>query len=306
MKISVVIPAHNPDHGRLVRTLEGLRAQTLPAHEWETLIVDNGSSPPVDLERLRSSGPSNLRLVQEPQLGLTPARLCGFRSTSGEIVVLVDDDNVLAPDYLATALSIAREHPRLGAWSGNVILEFAPDAVPPPREWRHALTERHVTADSISTDREHHDSTPWGAGLCARREACDAYADALARDPRRRALDLQGGTLLYGGDTDIAYVACSRGFSKGVFARLGLQHLIPAQRCTESSLLRSIEGHAYSAVVHGYILGDPLPAFYAAPGWRFRQWLRRLGLPRPQRLAAAARARGHARAVRALRASPAL
>lgn len=301
MKISVVIPAHNPDHGRLVRTLEGLRAQTLPAHEWETLVVDNGSSPPIDLEKLRPSGPSNLRLVQEPQLGLTPARLRGFQSTSGEIVVLVDDDNVLAPDFLATALDIARDHPRLGAWSGNVVLEFAPDAVPPPQEWRHVLTERHVAADSVSDHREHHDSTPWGAGLCIRREACDAYAEAVARDSRRRGLDLQGGTLLYGGDTDIAYVACARGFTKGVFARLTLRHLIPAHRCTESYLLRSIEGHAYSAVVHGSILGDPIPAFYAAPGWRFRQWLRRLSLPRPARLAAAARARGHARAVRALR-----
>jgi hypothetical protein len=239
--------------------------------------------------------------VCEPQLGLTPARLAGFTAARGEIMILVDDDNVLAPEFLAHVQAIAREHPQLGAWSGNVVLEFAPDAVPPPAAWRPNLTERHVTQDAISSDRHDHASTPWGAGLCVRREVCAAYAAELAGNALRRQLDLQGQALLYGGDTDIAYVACARGYTKGVFARLTLQHLIPARRCEPAYLKKSMEGHAYSSVLHEFILSGTVPAYFTDPVWRARAWFRRLGLARAERIQAACHARGVARAVRDIR-----
>ena len=44
MTVSVIIPTHNPDPGRLRRTLLGLRAQTLPAAAWEAVLVNNAST----------------------------------------------------------------------------------------------------------------------------------------------------------------------------------------------------------------------------------------------------------------------
>lgn len=297
---SVVIPAHNPIPAYLARTLAGLRTQTLPMEQWELIVVDNASKVPLATSVDLTWHPRG-RVIREERLGLTPARLAGFAAAIGEVVVLVDDDNVLAPDFLAQALAIRREHPQLGAWSGNVVLEFAPDAVPPPPSWQSNLTERHVTADVISTDRRDHDSTPWGAGLCVRREVCAAYAAELASNPLRRQLDLQGQMLLYGGDTDIAYVACAAGFSKGVFARLTLQHLIPARRCETAYLMRSMEGHAYSSVMHEFILSGTVDANFTSRVWRAKLWLRRLFLPHVERVEAICQARGIAQAVRDIR-----
>lgn len=300
MLLSVVIPAHNPLPGPLARVLAGLRAQSLPLAQWELIVVDNASQVPLAGRTDLSWHPA-ARVIRENQTGLTPARLAGFAAARGEIIVLVDDDNVLAPDFLSQVLAIAAEYPQLGAWSGNVILEFASDAVPPPAAWRSNLTERQVTQDAISADRHHHDSTPWGAGLCVRRAVADAYAAELAGNALRRQLDLQGQALLYGGDTDIAYVACAHGYTKGVFARLSVQHLIPARRCETAYLMRSMEGHAYSSVMHEFILSGTIPSYLTSPTWRAKAWVKRLFLPRVDRIQATQHARGTARAVADIR-----
>jgi len=298
--ISVIIPTHNPLLEPLARVLAALRVQTLPLSEWELIVVDNCSNPPLR-NRLDLSWHPNGRVIREDRLGLTVTRLAGFAEARTDIAVLVDDDNVLEPDYLAQVRTIAAQHPNLGVWSGSVVLEFAPDAVPPPPAWRSNLTERHVLQDAISSDRHDHESTPWGAGLCVRREAFTAYARELVHNPLRRELDLQGQSLLYGGDTDIAYVACAHGYTKGVFSRLTVLHLIPARRCEPEYLKKSMEGHAYSSVMHEFILSGMVPAYFTDPLWLARQWLRRLFLPTPERIQAACHARGVARAVRNIR-----
>src|SRR5262245_39522493 len=106
MKLSVIVPTHNPRLDYLERVLAGLRGQTLPMDQWELVVIDNRSERPlaasVDLGWHRSG-----RHLREERLGLTPTRLAGFANTSAEVIVMVDDDNVLAPDYLEKCLEVA-------------------------------------------------------------------------------------------------------------------------------------------------------------------------------------------------------
>src|SRR4051812_20424680 len=111
LQVSVIICAHAPDAGRLRRTLDGLRTQTLPADQWETLLVDNASAPPIEQTDFAETAPANIRLVREPKLGLTFARCRGFTDARAPLCVLVDDDNVLAPDYLAQVTRLFGLHP---------------------------------------------------------------------------------------------------------------------------------------------------------------------------------------------------
>lgn len=300
---SVVIPAHNPDPGRLRQTLLGLRAQSEGAIPIETVVVDNASGRFPDPAFFGECAPRDLRIVAEPRLGLTAARLCGFAASRGDVVILVDDDNVLAPDYVAAARAVARDHPQLMSWSGNVELVFEHGSDPPPKVWRGYLAERVCTEAIWSNDPRHDPSTPWGAGMCVRRALADAYREHCSRDPKRLKLDLSGDRLTYGGDTDIAYFGCAMGFGKGVFPRLKLRHLIPPERCERSYLLRAIEGHAYSEWLHHWVLHGALPRERSG----MRAYLGRiLGSLRggPEGAAARARAAGHARAAREIGASP--
>ena len=196
---SVVIPTHNPREDYLRRVLEALRRQTLVKDLWELVVVDNGSREPlkaaVGPRDYGTKGPqatevdlswhANARIVREEGLGLTNARLRGFAETSGEVIVLVDDDNVLAPDYLEQVMGIAREYPFLGTWSGALELELEPGSPAPAKELRHLLCERKPTKEVWSNDRSNFAATPWGAGECIRRAVAEAYATKVAGDPRR-------------------------------------------------------------------------------------------------------------------------
>jgi glycosyltransferase involved in cell wall biosynthesis len=278
--ISVVIPTHNPLQDYLRRVLEALRGQTLPREQWEIIVVDNGSKQPLAADQetkspkdeesqsrkdsLRKteidlSWHSNARVVREDRVGLTNARLRGFAETTGGVIVLVDDDNVLAPDYLEQVVRIARDYLFLGTWSGALELELEPGSPEPANELRHLLCERKPTKDVWSNDRSNFAATPWGAGECIRRAVAEAYAGKVASDPRRRQLDLQGEQLVYGGDTDIAYTGLEMGLGMGVFTSLRITHLTPKSRCTEEYLLKNYEAHAYSEVLHHWVEHGTIP-----------------------------------------------
>lgn len=273
LPLSVVIPTHNPRMDYLQRVLEALRAQTLPGEQWELVVVDNNSTKPLrsttgpqadrtkgtEFTEIDLSWHGNARVVREVRVGLTNARLRGFAETTGEVIVLVDDDNVLAPDYLEQVVGIAREYPFLGTWSGALELELEPGSPEPARELRHLLCERIVAKDFWSNDPSHFRTTPWGAGECIRRLVAEAYAAKVEREPRRRQLDLQGDQLVYGGDTDIAYTGLGMGLGMGVFKSLCITHLTPRTRCTEAYLLKHHEARAYSEVLHHWVVHGTIP-----------------------------------------------
>ena len=154
--ISVIVCAHNPRRDYFRRVLEALRAQSMPTTEWELLLVDNASTEPL-ASWADVSWHEQGRHIREPNLGLSWARICGIGLAKGGLLVFVDDDNVLGSDYLAHARSIASEHPELGAWGGNVELEFEQL----PEEWTKRywslLAARVVSADAQGRST-HHDA----------------------------------------------------------------------------------------------------------------------------------------------------
>ena len=275
----------------LARVIDALRQQTLPRERWELVVVDNASKEMAD-GRLDLRWHPHAKIVREERLGLTNARLRGFAEAAGEVIVLVDDDNVLAPDYLEQVVRISREYPFLGTWSGSLELELEEGSPEPPRELRHLLCERAPVKDVWSNDRSNFAATPWGAGECIRCEVAMAYADKVAREPRRRQLDLQGEQLVYGGDTDIAYTGLAMGLGMGVFTSLRITHLTPKSRCTEEYLLKNYEAHAYSEVLHYWVEHGTTPEQRTDLRGRIGEVARRLLGSSLERKMSTARSRG--------------
>jgi len=276
--ISVIIPTRNPHIGRLQRTLDGLSAQILSRDEWELLIVDNGSTPP-----LATALPANTpgRIVHEPRAGLTRARLSGLKATKGDILVFVDDDNILAPDFLAHVRDIFLEYPRLGAAGGPVSPAFEQSPPDWTREFFGLLALRDLgPAPIIATggpDAVWPECSPVGAGLCIRRAAVERYAEALVGDPDRLALDRRGDELTSGGDNDLVFTALHAGWDIGYFPQLALTHLIPSGRLEARYLARLNQGIQRSWVrvlaLHGQ---KPWPAIprWSVPLRSSRAWVR--------------------------------
>ena len=132
--VSVIICSHNPREDYLRRVLDALKAQTLPAKDWELLLIDNASKEPL-AKRVDLSWHPNARHIREDKVGLTHARLRGIAESKLDLLVFVDDDNVLRADYLQAALKINAAWPQLGAWGGSCVPEFETEPSAEMRPW---------------------------------------------------------------------------------------------------------------------------------------------------------------------------
>ena len=92
--------------------------------------MDNASDPPLR-EKLDLSWHPSSRIVEEPELGILPCRIRGLTETKTPLVLFVDDDNVLAEDYLEESLRIGKEYPLMGTWGGSMLPEYECE----PPEW---------------------------------------------------------------------------------------------------------------------------------------------------------------------------
>jgi glycosyltransferase involved in cell wall biosynthesis len=255
-RLSVVICTHNPRKDFLARTLASLRAQTLPVAEWELIVVDNASSEAIASDAARPGHLSG-RVVPESEIGLTAARLRGITEARGDLLVFVDDDNILAPDYLARASELSAARPMLGVWGcGSYTPEW--EIAPPPGfdEYIRYLAVHRAPRDHWSNRPFDYEAMPAGAGLCVRAAIARRYADNVRNDPRRKLLGRTGGNLAGCEDFDLALTATDLGLGTGVFTALAMTHLMPRGRVEEDYLLRLIEGHACSTV-RLHTLRDP-------------------------------------------------
>ncbi len=91
MRASVVVPTHDrPEY--LARCLAALAEQTLPASEYEVIVVDDGSSPPV-ADRFAGAAASRVKLVRRPVAGgPAAARNEGIKIAQGAVLAFTDDD----------------------------------------------------------------------------------------------------------------------------------------------------------------------------------------------------------------------
>ena len=272
MKISVILCTHNPRADHFARTLAALQSQTLPAGEWELLVVDNASAPPVELPAT-GLAPVRARVVCEPVPGLVAARLRGIAEAAGALLVWVDDDNVLAPDYLARATKIAERWPALGAFGGQIHAECEV----PPTPWfaarldRLAIREFPVETRSARADLA---TAPCGAGLCVRTDVARHYRARALGDPARRALGHQGAVAGSGDDFDLAFTAHDLGLEVGRFPALELIHLIPRERLTLRYFARLTRAQAQGTqqLLALHHLSGPFSPPALAARWAHWKW----------------------------------
>jgi glycosyltransferase involved in cell wall biosynthesis len=248
---SIIICTHNPRKEYLERTLKSLREQALPRDLWELVVVDNLSSRPVAKEFDLSWHPRSRHLLEQ-EIGLSSARQRGIKETSGGVLIFVDDDNVLAPDYLVEALGIASGFPFLGVWgSGSIVPEFE---VEPKDHLKGMLiwlavrdVEKPVWSNSISFNAP----IPFGAGLCVRRNIGEAYLEFYKTSSIKIA-GRKGQSLGGHEDFEICYLACRDGLGMGIFPELKIVHLISKNRVTDEHFVKLVEGGTMSKLLLEY------------------------------------------------------
>ncbi|WNZ27298.1 glycosyltransferase [Leptolyngbya sp. NK1-12] len=257
--VSVIICTHNPRRDYITKVLGALKSQTLSMELWELLLVDNASNEILSSELDLSWHPRN-RHLREENLGLTPARLRGIKEAQGNLLIFVDDDNVLEPDYLEEAIHILKEYPFLGAFGGHISAET--DS--PLEAWQEPflsfLAVREVRQPVWGNRSFSGQNVPYGAGICIKREVAYRYYEVTQEDPLRLRLDRRGNLLSSAGDLDLALTAHDCGYATGLFPNLRLNHLIPTTRLQEEYLLRLKREGGMSSYILEYLRYGNIPS----------------------------------------------
>lgn len=230
-----------------------VRQQFSPELEWRILVVNNNCTDQTDevVERHAERSPVPLTMVREPEQGLTPARLTGVSRTSGDWIAFVDDDCIVAADWIQRAAEFAVAHPDCGGFGGRVVLDWEA----PPREF--------VTRYGWAFAEQDHGPEPKqvpslaGAGFVFRRAA---LAESGWLD-RHFLADRVGEKLISGGDVEMALRVGARS-PLWYNPALRLRHRIPAKRTTLRYLIDVTHGLGSSK-----LLGDSMLWAGSYPRW---------------------------------------
>jgi glycosyltransferase involved in cell wall biosynthesis len=220
------------------RVLAALRAQILSLEKWELLLVDNGSTNLLSVTWDLSWHPS-ARHVREDEQGLSFARRRGVCEAKGEVVVFVDDDNVLGPDYLSQVEAIMQDT-SIGAAGGAAVPVFEENVSPPAHFYTYAgcfACGVQCGPDGISSglvDLTGSDVL-FGAGLVVRRPD---MLDLLELPHYPLLSDRKGKSLSCGGDHEICHLIALKGRRLVYSGNLKLQHLISESRLSPSYIQR--------------------------------------------------------------------
>jgi glycosyltransferase involved in cell wall biosynthesis len=222
---------------RIPRVLEALARQDCPPAEWEVLVVDSStdrSKAIAAMECARLFGARG-RVVSESRPGLSFAREQAASVAWGDIICFVDDDNLLAPDFVSAAVAAFQARPRAGAMGGKVLPLW--EAPPTPLAVEVACFALAIS-DWGDTPFIHSgiSAGPVGAGICVRRNLLrEIYAD-----PRfaRRVLGGTAGNVPAGDDTALAVAVRQRGWECWYEPCLKLWHQLPSERMSVDYLRR--------------------------------------------------------------------
>lgn len=242
--VTVVICTYNPSKAQFTQTLHALSTQSLPVSAWELVLVDNNSDFPLAPEYPLEWHP-NAKWVHEPSPGKPKAIMRGILCAQASLIITVDDDSLLASDYLATAIKIFDNNSHLGvfgsgctkaAYKGRLPAWLSPDI-------SGYLALRQVNQALMFNSLE--GFKPWGLGLCVTRSVAMEWlsfcTSLLSEHPY---LNGRKATVL---DDDLfSLCAINNGLSYGIFPELRLQHLIEPSRLELSYLSELAYDHGYS------------------------------------------------------------
>jgi glycosyltransferase involved in cell wall biosynthesis/radical SAM superfamily enzyme YgiQ (UPF0313 family) len=163
VQVSVVLTTYNRPQ-LLTKVLEGFAIQTAAHDDFEVIVVDDGSVPPVREIAEPFAGRMRLKYLRQDNAGLAAARNAGIQAAEGCVVLFSDDDDVPAPELIAEHWRSHRAYP-----DERVVvlghLDWHPDLQVTPL--MHYVT--HVGGEYFGFDRlqdgQFYDRWKWWGGL---------------------------------------------------------------------------------------------------------------------------------------------
>lgn len=197
MELSIVISTYN-NAASLERTLESVALQDADKSIWECVVVNNNSTDDT-AERVaafaKAHSDINLKLVDEPQQGLSYARNRGIVESKGQFVAFIDDDETINEGFVSAYIDLFRNY---GAFVGSGALKVVYETTRP--KWMSHYTEKMI-ANPLDLGSEiitvSSSITPTGGNMIFNREVFNLYGNFDTN------LGRKGGELFGGEENDL-------------------------------------------------------------------------------------------------------
>ena len=237
---TVAIPTYNGAN-RLPQVLERLREQVNTENlGWEIIIIDNNSKDNtaqiVQEYQAKWSAKCPLKYYFEVEQGAAFARQRAIREAQSEFIGFLDDDNLPDVHWVSAAYLFGKEHPKAGAYGGQIHGEFE---VEPPENFKRiqsflAIRERGKISHLYDPDNL---SLPPAAAVVVRKQAwCENV-------PSRPTLGGKAyGSMVQGDDYEPLLYMHKAGWEIWYNPAMQTYHQIPGWRLEKDYLISLIRG----------------------------------------------------------------
>ena len=234
---SVIICTYNRDK-YLYDALQHVAANSFPTDEYEIILVDNNSTDRTkeECQRFESDFPYvKFRYFVETNQGLSHARNRGIRESEGDILVFLDDDSFVKPDYLHNLQRQLTEHPEASAFGGKITPLFESGKTPKwlcpwNYSWVSAIDKGNTVVPFAGS------SYPIGANMGFRKSCFDQIGNFNTELGRNKQ------SLLAGEEKDLFNRMKERQMSVLYFPDIEVEHVIPEKRTTKDFIARMAYG----------------------------------------------------------------
>ncbi len=247
MDLTVVVPTFRRPR-MLEKTLASFAAARIPqGARVEICVVDNNSQDEtpqlVEAWKTRMPPALSIRYVLERESGSSHARNAGIRTTTAELVGMIDDDEEVAPQWIEVALRAFQDDPTLDFIGGP----YLPSWEQPPPAWLPVADYPAVIGwvEAGDKPRPYDGTYPgilMGGNAVVRREWFDRigfYASNLGRFGNRPTC---------GEDADFYQRLLSAGGRGLYLPELAIHHWIPVTRMTKRYFRQWTFWHGHSTV----------------------------------------------------------
>jgi glycosyltransferase involved in cell wall biosynthesis len=179
--VSVCMPVYNTER-YVAEAVESTLGQTFG--DFEFIIIDDGSTDGSGEVLARyAAQDGRIRLFRRENRGIVASRNEGLGLATGEMIAVIDSDDVALPDRLAIQVGYLRAHPECVAVGGsNLVIDASGD---PVCTWNHPRSHEEIDRSNIVNDQKMLHSS-----LVMRREAVLAVGGYRPEAETAEELDL--------------------------------------------------------------------------------------------------------------------
>jgi len=149
---SVIVPSYGGPE-TLKATISSLQNQNLNKAQYEIIVIDNGFNPEFKrwINEYTKSVLPKVRYVQEARTGLHNARHRGVHEAKADIIVYIDDDVIVSPNWLMAIVDAFGNDPLIGCIGGRILPKWE---ITPPSWVIEQIPSWYLSLLDLGDDRK--------------------------------------------------------------------------------------------------------------------------------------------------------